>query len=64
LGLNCYFKPGLSSFERYLDVKKIYFSSTSIRMIRMLGAYGIGGNINRNLRNYLISKYEDPLWET
>ena len=46
-----------------MGIAKIYPSTLGIRMVRMGGAYGIGGVSNKNLRNFLISKAEGSAWD-
>lgn len=46
-----------------IGIGKIYPSTLAIRMVRMGGAYGIGGVSNRNLRDFLISKAEGSDWD-
>ena len=62
LGLDFYYRRKAGVALRLNMLARTYCNSTSIRMVRMLGAYGIGGVVNRKLRHYLLSKYEDENW--
>lgn len=46
LGLDLYNREGVSMTGRLRYVKSLYTSTLSIRMIRFLPAYGIGGTVN------------------
>lgn len=46
-----------------IGIAKIYPSTLGLRMVRMGGAYGIGGVSNKNLRDFLISKAEGEAWD-
>lgn len=42
---------------------KIYPSTLGLRMVRMGGAYGVGGVSNKNLRNFLLTRVEGTDWD-
>ena len=46
LGLDLYNRTGVSMSDRLKYLKKFYASSVSLRMLRFLPAYGIGGVVN------------------
>ena len=52
VGLDIYNHPHASNIERIKHLKAIYWNSLFLRMLRFLPAYGIGGIINIELRNY------------
>ena len=45
------------------SVFSVYPGATAIRMIRMGGAYGIGGVNNRSFRNTFIGYFEGEKWD-
>lgn len=52
LGLDIYNHPNATTMERMQHMKAIYWNSLLLRMLRFLPAYGIGGIVNIELRNY------------
>lgn len=54
-GLDIYNREGKSFGDRARNVRGLYLSALSMRMIRFLPAYGIGGIINRELRKAMKS---------
>ena len=63
LGYDIYYHPALGVKKRFLGILSIYPSTLFIRMIRMGGAYGIGGVSNRYFRDRFISQYEGKDWD-
>ncbi len=63
IGYDYYNYPDKKIPQRVSYLAKMYPQSVGIRMIRMGGAYGIGGVNNRNFRDYLISKFEGNGWD-
>jgi len=56
LGLNIYNKPDFTTKERLSHLRKIYIESVSLRVLRFLPAFGIGGVINIEVRKLLLKK--------
>ena len=52
LGLDWYNNEGSTITQRMQVLRKIFFSSLVIRMLRFLPTYGIGGVVNIEIRNY------------
>jgi hypothetical protein len=50
--------------ERIGYLRPTYLSTVGIRMIRMGGAYGIGGVNNKQFRNNFISRFEGAGWDS
>lgn len=46
LGLDLYNRTGATILERLIHLRKIYFHSVALLMLRFLPAYGIGGVFN------------------
>lgn len=63
LGYSYYEMPVFSVMGRFWNLVGIYPGAVFIRMIRMGGAYGVGGVNNRGLRNHFIGKYEGDDWD-
>ena len=63
LGYDLYYHPNKTALQRFKGLCKIYPGATGIRMIRMGGAYGVGGVNNKGLRNYLIGYIEGEKWD-
>lgn len=52
IGIDMYINQNLNLSERMSQLKKVYWSSLFLRMLRFLPAYGLGGIANIELRNY------------
>ena len=63
LGYDFYNFKDRTMGQRITYLKSVYPSVLGLRMIRMAGAYGIGGVNNRSFRNYFNSKLEGPAWD-
>lgn len=63
MGYDIYYRKDSTPKQRIMSIAKIYPSTLGIRMVRMGGAYGVGGVSNKNLRNILISKFEGSNWD-
>jgi hypothetical protein len=50
--------------ERIKYLRPTYLSTVGIRMIKMGGSYGIGGMNNKRFRNYFVSRFEGPAWDS
>ena len=46
LGLDLYNHEGISTLKRLQNIQRLYFNTLTIRMLRFLPAYGIGGVVN------------------
>lgn len=64
LGLDFYNIEKSSLLKRIKRIIPTYPKALPLRFYRMGGAYGIGGVNNKNLRNFLISKYEGKNWNS
>lgn len=62
IGYDMCFNLKSNIWQRAHFLQQNYLPSTSIRMVRMMSAYGIGGINNRLLRNKFISSFEGPNW--
>jgi len=49
--------------ERFKGLARVYPGAMGIRMVRMGGAYGVGGVNNRGLRNGMIGYFEGEDWD-
>lgn len=63
LGYDIYNYPQRKMGDRMGGILKLYPSTTFIRMVRMGGAYGIGGVNNKSFRDRFISAYEGENWD-
>jgi hypothetical protein len=57
LALDMYNRVGQTTLNRFQYIKNIYPETVSIRMGRVLCAYGIAGVTNKNIRQILRDKY-------
>lgn len=64
LGYDIYNYPAKKLSERGAGILKMYPSTTAIRMVRMGGAYGIGGVNNKSFRHQFISAFEGESWDS
>ena len=64
LGYDYYNFPVRKFKERVAYILPKYWSTTSIRMIRMGAAYGLGGLGNKTYRNKINSRIEGDNWNT
>lgn len=55
MGLDLYNRPGETLGSRIKNVRKLYISAMTLRMIRFLPAYGLGGVFNKELRGVFTS---------
>lgn len=63
LGYDVYYRKTSTVSERAIRMAKIYPSTLGLRMVRMGGAYGVGGVSNKNLRNFLLTRVEGTDWD-
>ena len=63
LGYDLYNNPTRKAATRGTNILSMYPSATSIRMVRMGGAYGVGGVNNKSIRHRFISAFEGEDWD-
>ena len=56
LALGLYNEKEKTMSEHFKHIRKLYFNTVALRMMRFLPSYGIGGIFNIELRKYLKSR--------